>query len=311
MNTNKVNQQDKTSPLATAAHIAALASHGDAISHELEEAIFQYVTIVGSKQRLDIAFNEIAATEPTGVPDEVLETWKIESGFAVLDARTNEIYEQVKDLEVKICEMPCLSIGDIAAKVGFVTRYLQSEPDPDYEDKYVKALNSMAFLPEGHGAVSSLFERIAKVTADDVPVPPHVAPAKTTRDDEAVSEDIARLVEILEYFKVLLAETETKRAQLEPHKLPHLADPEGAKDWEVWVQGTKYSSLFTAENSIEQVINALEGLMRAVGCQTIGDLRVKMKHVAQFTSYSDEEAIAYYAKDSLDLVRSIAAMFDD
>ncbi|TWD55344.1 hypothetical protein FB480_102154 [Agrobacterium vitis] len=309
MNTNKVNQQDETSPLATAVHIAALASHGDAISHELEEAIFQYVAIVGSKQRLDIAFNKIAATEPTGVPDEVLETWKIESGFAVLDARTDEIYEQVKDLEVKICEMPCLSIGDIAAKVGFVTRYLQSEPDPDYEDKYVKALNSMAFLPEGHGAVASLFERVAKVATDDVPVAHHGSHAKSTRDDEAVSENIARFVEILEYFKSLLEETETKRAQLEPSKLPQFAGTEGAKAWEVWVQGTNYSSLCAAEDSIEQVINALEALVRSVDCQTIGDIRVKMKLVAQFASYPDEDAATHYAKESLDLVRSIAAMF--
>jgi hypothetical protein len=258
------------------------------------------------RRRLDVEFNKIAATEPTGVSSEALENWRRDSGLAALDACDDEFYAQIKDQEVKICEMPCLTIGDIATKVSFVTRYLQSEPDPDYADRYVKALNSMAFLPEGHGAVASLFERVAKVATDHASI---ASPAKATCYDEAVSENLARLVEILEYFKSLLEETETKRAQLEPSKLPQFAGTEGAKAWEVWVQGTNYASLCAAEDSIEQVINALEVLVRSVDCRTIGDIRVKMKLVAKFASYTDEDVATLYAKESLELVRSIAAMF--
>jgi hypothetical protein len=129
----------------------------------------------------------------------------------------------------------------------------------------------------------------------------------TASDD--LSDEMARYVQALQFFKGRRDAAESYRAELESYNCSDQTFKITFEEWRRWAQKTDYATRCQVEDGLNSLVFALERCIRTFPCRTIGDLRAKMTLTADFVRFLDEDTAEEYAKESLELVRSIAAMF--
>ena len=299
MSARKIQTGPQIHSASTVANIAALANRSGEVSPNLQLAIFRYVALSEERATVDREINRISAEEPVEVSQRELKAWKARSGFAALDARDTKLYNDLKDLEDSICEMPCLTVGDVAAKVGFVNTYLRSEPGSDYARQHAEVLASMAFLTTGSNA-PTLANDAAKDTMIEVEQGARDVPSR-------ISPDIQYAVQTLTFFEAREKALSQARAEFEVHNNPKLGFRDSGPEWQKWVKDTPYKRLCEQEDRVQEVITALENFLRATDCNTLDDIALKVQFNRFWIDdlYEDAGDLAEY---SASLVRSIAAM---
>lgn len=126
--------------------------------------------------------------------------------------------------------------------------------------------------------------------------------AHKATEDNAISADMEKCVQALECMKAMSELADERCAELGPNA------KESFDDWASEAT-LEYQQRLQWAEAVQQAVFALEHCVRTAPCKTTADIAAKMKFTSYFASFKDPHTHKDYSEESLQLVRSIAAMF--
>lgn len=119
-----------------------------------------------------------------------------------------------------------------------------------------------------------------------------------------MSDETARCVQALECMKAMTELADERCAELGPN---------ANESFDNWANEAtlEYQQRLQWAEAVQQAVFALERCVRTAPCKTTADIAAKMKFTSYFASFKDPSTHEDYSEESLQLVRSIAAMFQD
>ncbi len=129
--------------------------------------------------------------------------------------------------------------------------------------------------------------------------------ANTAAQDTSMSDEMAKCTEALECMKALSDVANDQCAEL------GVGAGETLIEWSIRKEAClEYQQRQQWAEATLQAVFALEHCVRTAPCRTIGDIAAKMKFTSYFASFKDPSTHQDYSEESLQLVRSIASMFE-